>query len=238
MKTVPSVTPEQMAKIDRIVENEFHVSPVQLMENAGRAVAGVACSAFRLPMRVAVLAGKGNNGGDGLVAARHLHNRGAEVSVVLVDKNLRGLPLQQLRAVQALGIRPGSDLKALGDKPDLIIDALLGFGARGPPMGIVARLIADGVRLQEKGVPVLCVDAPSGLDLETGKWFSPAFRGADVVTLGLPKMNMVGNTGIKRLFVADIGIPREAYMRIGIGVPALFSDRDYIEITAQHALGI
>jgi hydroxyethylthiazole kinase-like uncharacterized protein yjeF len=238
MKSVPSVTPEQMARIDRIAETGFHISPLQLMENAGRAVAGFACSEFRLPKMVAVLVGKGNNGGDGLVAARHLHNRGLGVSVVLADKNLKGLPLHQLRAVRALGIRPVTDLKALNEGPSLIIDALLGSGARGPPKGPVSGLITKGLRLQERGVPVLCVDSPSGLDLEAGEWFSPSFREADVVTLGLPKGGMVGNTGIRRLFVADIGIPREAYRHLGIMVPQIFSERDCIEITAQHALGI
>jgi hydroxyethylthiazole kinase-like uncharacterized protein yjeF len=235
LKTIPSVTPAQMARLDRIVEKGFHVSPLQLMENAGRAVSGVVCSTFQLPRRITVLAGKGNNGGDGLVAARHLHNRGADVSVVLADKDLKGLPLKQFRAIRALGIRPE---KALKGRPGLIIDALLGYGARGPPRGRVAELIASGVRLQERGVPVLCLDVPSGLDLEAGKWFSPAFKDTDVVTLGLPKRNMVGNTGIKRLFVADIGIPREAYGRLHIRVPVLFGGRDYIELTTQHALGI
>lgn len=234
MKAVPSVTPVQMAELDKIAGKGFHVSPLQLMENAGRAVSAVVCRVFNFPRRVAILAGKGNNGGDGLVAARHLHNRGVKVSVVLVDKGLKGLPLKQLRALMAIGIRPE---KALKERPGLIVDALLGYGARGPPSGRVAELISQAHALGGR-VPAVCVDVPSGLDLETGKWFSPSFKGADVVTLGLPKSNMLGNPGIRRLFVADIGIPREAYERLHIKVPALFGERDYIEITAQHALGI
>jgi NAD(P)H-hydrate epimerase len=232
MRTIPSLTPAQMARIDRIADKTFNISSLQLMENAGRAVAGLVRNAFNLPKTVAVLAGKGNNGGDGLVAARHLHNRGVEASVVLADKDLKGLPLRQLRAVKALGIRPDKNVK---ERPDLIIDALLGYGASGPPRGRVAELI---VQAQGIGAPVLCLDVPSGLDLASGQWFSPAFRGADVVTLGLPKKNMLGNPGIRRLFLADIGIPREAYEELGIRVPVLFAERDYIELTAQHALGI
>lgn len=232
MKVVPSLTPAQMARIDGIADKGFHVSHLQLMENAGRVVASVACGAFNFPKRVTVLAGKGNNGGDGLVAARYLHNRGAEVGVVLVDRALKGLPLQQLRAVQALGIRPERDIKG---RPELFVDALLGYSGRGPPHGRVAELVAKANGL---GISVLCVDVPSGLDLSTGKWFSPSFKGADVVTLGLPKKFMIGNTGIRRLFLADIGIPREAYSKVGVKAPLLFGERDYIDLSAQHALGI
>jgi NAD(P)H-hydrate epimerase len=232
MKAIPSVTPAQMARIDEIMEKKLHISVLQMMENDGRVIANLACNVYNFPRRVTVLVGKGNNGGGGLAAARHMYNKGIEVSVVLADKDLKEVPAKQFRAVKAFGIKVERDLKG---RPDLIVDALLGYSGRGPPHGRVAELI---MQAQNIDVPVLCNDVPSGLDLSTGQWFSPAFKDADVVTLGLPKKFMIGNTGIRRIFLADIGIPREAYSRIGVKVPLLFGERDYIDLSAQHALGI
>jgi hydroxyethylthiazole kinase-like uncharacterized protein yjeF len=232
MKSVPSITPKQMGKIDGIMEKRMHISVLQMMENDGKVISNLACGMYGLPGDVTVIAGKGNNGGGGLAAARHLRNRGCDVSIVLASNELKPAPMEQLRAAKAFGIPVVSDVP---DKPGLIIDSLLGYNAQGPPRDRVAELIAQAVKT---GSQVLCNDVPTGLDLSTGKWFSPSFKGADVITLGLPKAGMIGNPGIRRLFLADIGIPAKAYSMIGMDVPGLFAESDCIEITAQHSLGI
>ncbi len=223
MPSIPECTVEQMRQVDELMEGEFSVSPLQLMELAGFVTARAAMDLFR-PSRVLVLAGKGNNGGDGMAAARHLHCMGVRVQVRLAGDVHRELPALQLEALNKLKIQ-------VEDKPlfqpDLIIDALLGYGAEGEPGGGAALLIHDARRLC---VPVLSVDVPSGLDVSAGKWFEPCFREATVLTLGLPKKGMKKDSGIKRLLVGDIGIPPECYQRIGINAHHMFRKGCYEEI--------
>ncbi len=228
MTRIPSLTVRQMREVDRLMVEEFGVSVLQMMELAGRVTARVAIDLFS-PRSVIVLAGKGNNGGDGMVAARHLHNSGAKVRVVLAGELHGEIPLMQLNALGKTGIPVEDSVKCA---PDLVIDALLGYGARGEPRGGVALLIRESRKLSK---PVLSVDVPSGLEVSTGKWFSPAFEGATVLTLGLPKEGMLGDPKIKRLLVGDIGIPREVYRKIGVEVPGMFSDREYLEVAESKS---
>jgi len=217
---IPCITAEQMREADRITIEEF-VPVEKLMENAGRISADAAYEFFH-PRSVAILVGKGNNGGDGLVAARYLHKKGVNVFVVLADSALNDLPLKQLERIKKLGIGIGSEISG---KPELVIDALLGYSAKGAPRGRVAELIKEAKKLD---VPVLCIDIPSGFDATAGEWFSPAFENAVVLTLGLPKTKMDGNSKIKKLLVADIGIPNEVYGRIGVYVEDFFDGKEWV----------
>jgi hydroxyethylthiazole kinase-like uncharacterized protein yjeF len=213
------LTAQEMAKIDRVTIEEFRVDVSLLMENAGLAVAALT----RLMLggnvagrRVACLAGKGNNGGDGLVAVRHLHNWGAEIVVVLggEKESLRDSPARQMEMLEKMGIQadgPAADFR----KPELIVDALLGYNANGNPREPVAGLIR---RANSSGVPTLAVDLPSGLDATTGKPGDPCIAARATVTFGLPKTGFLepeSQSLVGELYLADLSVPREVYRRFG-----------------------
>lgn len=140
-------------------------APYVLMQRAGLAVARLALAKAPHARRVVVLAGPGNNGGDGLVAARHLHRSGCQVQAVLFGDPAR-LPADARQAWQGardagVSIAPAWD----GDGGDIVIDALLGLGTRSAPEGAIAAAI---LRLNSGSTPVLSVDLPSGLHADTG----------------------------------------------------------------------
>jgi len=219
--SVRLVSAEQMRGLDRRAIEDLNIPSLILMENAGLAVAGEAkrmLGGARLAgRRVAVACGRGNNGGDGLVAARHLANAGADVTVALwagrgelagdAATNLGPAEACGARVVEAAGVSDG-DLLGLLRAADLVIDALLGTGARGAPSGELAR----AVRLvNECGRPVLAVDIPSGLDPDTGATPGDCVRATCTVTLGLPKRGLYLHPGAGtagRVAVADISLPR------------------------------
>jgi NAD(P)H-hydrate epimerase len=219
---VPSVTVEQMREVDRFMVEEYDVPLPIMMERAGRILAQLVIELHGRP-RVSVLVGKGNNGGGGLVAARHLHDLGIELDVVLGTEELTGVPAQQLEALRTAGV---PERHRVEQGADVLVDALLGYSAVGPPRGRVEEMISEGLSL---GVPVVSLDVPSGLDLETGMFYPTSFRRSVVMTLGLPKENMV--EAVDHMWVADIGIPGEAYRRLGIDVPDLFGEADHFRIS-------
>ncbi|MBD3313116.1 NAD(P)H-hydrate epimerase [Candidatus Woesearchaeota archaeon] len=226
---IPTVTVEQMREIDRLMPDEFNIGLLQMMENAGRLIANAAQDIFR-PKTATVLVGPGNNGADGLVAARYLHNKGVDVEVVLsLDPgDLSDVGAQHLDTLKILGIPVK---QSIGKRPDLFIDCLLGYSTSGAPYGRVAEIMGEATVLE---TPVLSCDVPSGFELSTGQWHKPAFEGAVCITLGMPKKGMANNPGIKKLLVGDLGIPPEAYKSIGIDVPNLFLDKDYIIVSERE----
>jgi hydroxyethylthiazole kinase-like uncharacterized protein yjeF len=190
---------------------------LSLMENAGVGVATLARKMLggnASGRRICCLVGKGNNGGDGLVAVRHLHNWGAQVCVVLgVERaELRDVPGKQLALVEKMNIEVnGADAEFEG--AELLVDALLGYSSRGNPRDSVASLIR---RANASGIPTLAVDIPSGLDATTGEPGDPCIVARATVTLGLPKtgfLNPRAREYVGELFVADISMPREVYAR-------------------------
>jgi ADP-dependent NAD(P)H-hydrate dehydratase / NAD(P)H-hydrate epimerase len=156
---------------------------------------------------VAVVCGTGNNGGDGLAAARHLHRWGRLHSVACLDPaRLHGPAASRGRALHLLGVQIADDLDLAG--ADLVLDAIFGTGLARAVEGKAAQWIE---RINVSGVPALSVDVPSGIDSDTGEVHGVAVRAARTVTLGLPKPGLRGE-----FVVADIGIPREAYAAVGI----------------------
>src|SRR2546425_5106942 len=126
-----------MRKIDNITIREFQVDVLALMENAGKATATLAkrmLGGTAVGKRVACLVGGGNNGGDGMVAARHLANWGADVDVIvgITKDRMKSVPLGQLHVLEKMGIPILSANYALGDY-DLLIDGLIGYGLEGNP---------------------------------------------------------------------------------------------------------
>jgi hydroxyethylthiazole kinase-like uncharacterized protein yjeF len=228
------LTAKEMAEADRISIEDFGMDVLALMENAGL---GVATAARKMlggtasGKRVCCLVGKGNNGGDGLVAVRHLHNWGAKVNVVLGGEKaeLHDIPGKQLAVVEKMNIEV-REVDAEFEGSELLIDALLGCGSKGDPRDNVAELIR---RANASGIPTLSVDIPSGLDATTGEPGNPCIVAKSTVTLGLPKtgfLNPKAREYVGELVVADISMPREVYSRYP-GGPLDFGKDSLIRIS-------
>ena len=242
---IPALTAAEMARVDRILMDDLGLDVLQVMEVAGRAVAAFARDRFLSGRvdgrRVVVLAGIGNNGGDGLVAARFLHAWGAEVEVWLSydpgplhrpNHSTRRPALHQLAILEAIGVRtvgPVADPSALPEA-DLLIDALLGFGLNGPPAGVVGDLIRAA---NNHSASVLALDVPSGLDATTGVVHVPCIRAAATLTLALPKTGLLLPTAapvVGELHLADIGVPPAVYARLGHSVGPIFASSETIRL--------
>jgi ADP-dependent NAD(P)H-hydrate dehydratase / NAD(P)H-hydrate epimerase len=219
------VTAEEMRRLDRATIDGGHATGEALMERAG---AGVAEALERrygpsLGLRVLVLCGTGNNGGDGFVAARHLRDRGAEVHVALLGDRarVRGEALVHLdRMTQAgLALDPVASEDALErlvasrDAWDYALDALLGTGAHGEPEGMMAAGVEALRQLDEAGTRVIALDLPTGVDADTGAIARRAARADLTVTFGCPKRGHLlypGRAFVGALEVVDIGLALDA----------------------------
>lgn len=170
---------------------DYGIALIQMMENAGRALADLARRRFLngdpRGKRVTVLAGAGGNGGGGLVAARRLAGWGAQVAVHTTkpDTAYDGVPAHQLAILRRMdtSIQAPSHADAV-PAADLCIDALIGYSLDGAPRGPAAALIRAA---NASEALVLSLDVPSGLDTTTGTVHDPAVRAAATMTLALPK---------------------------------------------------
>ena len=181
--------------------------------------------------RVAVLCGAGNNGGDGLAAARHLHRWGRLHSVSCVDVGRLTGAAAEARALAAEGVEIETEPRLEG--ATLAVDALLGTGLSRAPEGRYAEWIE---RLLASRARVLAVDVPSGLDADSGLVLATAVRASETLTLGLPKAGLLRGDGpahAGEVWIADIGTPQGVYRKLGIEVPAhLFSMHDRVQLAA------
>jgi len=222
------VTSEQMRQIDRECIRRGTPGHV-LMENAGRAVAEE-ISRILDPInqkQFLILVGPGNNGGDGLVAARYLHDWGAEVSVYLCSprpKDDNNLELVQQRKITCIDVAQDKELTRFNEllaSADCVIDALFGTGKARPIQGVLAQVLDKVTQVKKKnaGLVVFAIDLPSGLNADTGE-VDPVCPLADyTVTLALPKLGLFRFPGAERvgeLSIADIGIPAELAADIAI----------------------
>jgi NAD(P)H-hydrate epimerase len=205
-------TSSEIAALDRTATDTHGIPVAALMEQAGRRVAQAALLMLgRRRGRIAVLAGKGNNGGDGLVAARILHGQGIAVTAVLAAPvaEYSGEAGRSLAEAQAAGVDVSEGPEVPLASFDMIIDGLFGTGFKGPARGAPKALIeAANASL----VPILAVDVPSGLDADTGRPDGPAIRAGATVTMGLPKVGLLLYPGAElagTVYVADIGYPAD-----------------------------
>lgn len=221
---IPALTREQMREVDRIMVEDLHIDLAQMMENAGRNLAELALRRFQ-PNTVTVLAGPGGNGGGGLVAARHLANRGVDVRVTLSrpHADLGPVPAHQLDIVTRMGIPVPVD----PHPATLLIDALIGYGLRGDPTGRAAELI-DWANRQAS--PILALDAPSGLDVTTGRVGTPCIQATATLTLALPKIGLLDARHTGQLFLGDISVPPALYRRLGLAVTPVFASDTIVEL--------
>jgi ADP-dependent NAD(P)H-hydrate dehydratase / NAD(P)H-hydrate epimerase len=210
---------QQMREADRRTIEEIGIPSIVLMENAGRQVVAAMESAFDplTSMHVAVLAGRGNNGGDGFVVARTLLARGVDVGVYLVGQagDVRGDARTSLDILRNLGV----DVVEIADAAawelhgtdvlgsDVIVDALFGTGLNAPLSGLAETIAAD---VNASTRPVVAIDVPSGLSADRPEVPGPAIHASMTVTLGAPKWPLVmppAEALAGKLVIADIGIP-------------------------------
>ena len=236
--TTPYVTTDQMIEVDRAMIEDYGIDLVRMMENAGRALAHLARARFLAGdpqgRHVVVLAGTGGNGGGVLVAARRLHNYGAQVTALVTkpDESLTPVPRDQLAILRNMGVTVGRadharDLAAA----DVVLDGLIGYTLRGAPRGAAATLIRWA---NEQTAPVLSLDAPSGIDTTTGAVFDPAVNATATMMLALPKEGLrkpeVGKN-VGDLYLADISVPPELYARfLNLEVPPIFAKADIVQL--------
>lgn len=239
------VTPEQMKKIDECAINEYGIPGILLMENAAAAVAAEAQAmldgcAGRL---VTIVAGRGNNGGDAVAAARLLHSKGAVIRVYLMGEKtgLSGDALLNMEILERIGfeiteLNEETDLDDFAfdlSDSDLILDGLFGTGLGRDITGFAAEIINQ---INYSCRPVLAIDIPSGVDGKDGSIRGVCVKADATVTFGLPKQGLLLHPGcqyVGRLVTADIGIPHCVIERqdlrtgtIDIGmIPALMPQR-------------
>jgi len=211
------VSAETMRRLDSTA-SQNGISGLWLMENAGTAIAAKARDLLERTggKKVAVFCGKGNNGGDGFVAARDLRGRGFHVDLFLSceRREVKNEAAVNLKAYTDSGgiiteIESGAhaEKKCRASKASLIIDALLGTGFSGEVGGIIKSLIES---INAAGIPVLSVDVPSGLDATTGGTNPVAVKARWTVSFGLPKKGFYINKGPEHtgeLEVINIGFP-------------------------------
>jgi ADP-dependent NAD(P)H-hydrate dehydratase / NAD(P)H-hydrate epimerase len=213
------VTSTEMRETDRLTSQRFGVASLTLMENAGSAVAEFALRAYPSAKTLGVICGKGNNGGDGLVVARKLHEAGREVRLLLLTdprelkgdaaENLRRLPTSPSLPPFAMFEGWGSAGAASVFESDFLIDAILGSGFKPPVRGAYAAAIA---KINATTAPCIAVDVPSGADTDImGEQTGAVARADAIVTFTAPRpAHVFGNLTAGPIIVAPIGSPAEA----------------------------
>jgi hydroxyethylthiazole kinase-like uncharacterized protein yjeF len=217
------LTSAQMREIDRKAIEEIGIPGPVLMENAGLRVAAALRGLFpdKQDCILAVVAGKGNNGGDGLVVARHLHNLGYSLEVLLLSKieELKGDALLNARICRNMGV-PLKEVAGPQEWPDaakalprarVIVDAIFGTGLVKPAEGLFAQAIQD---INKAKAFKLAIDIPSGLSSDTFKLIGPAVKADLTVALAAPKVGHVfppAEEQVGELLIADIGIPKTLF---------------------------
>ncbi len=240
-QTIPQVNEAQMREIDRLAVDIFQLGILQMMENAGRNLARLAYRTLNNPpakrksKKVAIFAGVGGNGGGGVCAARHLHNHGVEVAIVLTKppETLSGAAQRQLSILAATGMRPVllDEAKNVIDESDLVLDAMIGYSLKGPPRGDAETFIEW---INQSGKPVISLDLPSGLDATSGEIPGACIHAAQTLSLALPKPGLV-NPVSGELFLADIGIPPEVYHSLGIRFDPFFKGEYILPMRAVQS---
>lgn len=235
----PYLTTEQMIEVDRAMMEDFRIDLIQMMENAGRSLAILARQRFLdfapKGRRVTVLAGTGGNGGGALVAARRLHNWGADVRV-FVTKSIDGftpVPAHQFDILRRMNVPVDEAAQVESSAaPDIVLDGVIGYSLKGAPRSEAARLIRWA---NTHPAPVLALDAPSGVDTTTGKAFDPAVQATATMTLALPKDGLRApgvESHVGELYLADISVPPALYAneKLGLRVEPIFAAGDIVRL--------
>ncbi|MFH1745951.1 MAG: NAD(P)H-hydrate epimerase [Planctomycetota bacterium] len=217
-----ALTCQQIRELDVLAIEHVGIPGLALMENAGRGIAEFIHAVLVAPhqSKVLILCGSGNNGGDGYVVGRHLHNAGVEVTFALAvspDRaqgdaavNMRIAERMELRFLPAYEPAGMAEIQVAVAQADVIVDALLGTGSKGAPRGTMAELI-QSANLAPRARRI-AIDIPSGLDGDTGEVYEPCFVADATVTMVASKVGFETSTArpvVGRIVVVDIGVPRE-----------------------------
>jgi hydroxyethylthiazole kinase-like uncharacterized protein yjeF len=228
---VPTLSSAALRQADEQAGSHFGIEPIQLMEVAGWQVARFVddfVDGVR-GKRVIVVAGSGNNGGDALVAARFLHQRGAVVLASTVPtRDSASLVARQALTIARLGIEMLVAPQGVDSSGDVIVDGLFGIGIRLPLRDPAPRIIQA---MNASHVPIVAIDVPSGLDADTGAGGEGAVRAAATITLVAPKSGLRGATDAGRVFVADLGMPVRVFATERDALAGLYQIGDLVELT-------
>lgn len=239
---IPAVSARQMRELQRVAQEDFGLDILQIMENAGRCIALLALEMLGgrgRGQRVVVLAGGGNKGAAGLVAARNLVNWGCQVSPIFGEVESEASFASQ-RQVQILresgiidaGVQEPSEitLEEQLSSADLVIDALVGFGLEGPPIGMAAAVTELACAAHRQ---ILAVDVPTGVNATTGEVSIPAIQACTTLSLDLPKRGVFepqARSHVGELYLADIGIPLRVHERLGLSANGIFNEGPLVRI--------
>jgi NAD(P)H-hydrate epimerase len=213
-----ALTRAQVRELDRRAIQEYGVPGVVLMENAGRGAAELLLRLNPERRPVAVCCGKGNNGGDGFVIARHLDIHGWPVRVVCLAAadELTGDAAVNYNIIARAGPRPEHQADSLAFSDGWIVDALFGTGLTGPLREPYDRVVTA---INASPAKVLAVDIPSGLDCDTGEPLGPTVRAHHTVTFVAPKAGFAtpaAREWLGEVHVVGIGAPRALVEQYGI----------------------
>ena len=217
------LTRAQVREIDRRAIEEYHIPGIVLMENAAREAADVACDMLdgECIGEVLVLCGGGNNGGDGLATARHLHNRGADVALALTidPASYKGDALINWRIVSAMKLPwgPAEPQRIARTSAVLLVDAIFGTGLTEAPREPFGQLAAA---VEESRAPVLAIDLPSGLDCDTGRPPGACIRATRTITFVAEKLGFASPQArqyLGQVIVGSIGCPPELIDQVMTG---------------------
>lgn len=243
------LTAAEMREVDRLSTERHGIPSLALMESAGKKCAEFLLTRFLnvSRRRIVILCGKGNNGGDGFVVARHLLAVGAKPSVFLfaAPDEMRGDAAANLKRWQEVSrelqiVRSAGEwqaLKASVASADIVIDALLGTGVRGPVEGFLAQVI-DDVNKKHRDQIAVAVDIPSGLPADTSEAQGPVIKANYTVTFTAPKAGMFSGGAsefVGQLVVRDIGSPPELIEELGKGNLRWSEPREFREFAAPRA---
>ena len=234
-RRIPAITTAEMREVDRLMVEEYRISLLQMMENAGRHLARFVVSRFLgsepVGKQVVVLVGPGGNGGGALVAARRLRSWGVDVEVYLArpEAQLRGVPTHQASIARRVGcVIDDSGMPAEG--AHVVVDGLVGYSLQEVLTGR-SKVLAEWAN--EHAVATVSLDVPSGLDATTGRVGGVAIAADATLTLALPKTGLLvdgARSYVGELHLADIGVPPELYEALGIRVSPLFAGEEILRM--------
>lgn len=232
--TVPAVTKEQMIEIDRIAVEETGPNLSQMMENAGRNLALASIELIlkkSLGKRILIFAGAGGNGGGGICAARHLLNHGYEPIIILSnEEKMQDIPAYQLEIFRKAGGQIIPIEKVNDVNPDIIVDAIIGYSLISAPGGKVLEMINF---INKNNIPTISLDIPTGVLATSGENPGEFVKPDKTITLALPKTGLYPEK-CGEIILADIGIPKVVYEKIGLKYNSPFSDKYIIPISVKE----